>query len=147
MITEFKSEFSRIAGIVGADFQPLDFDELQMFVQGYDFASMPLINFVPIERFTSTIGPQTGQLIWTGECVLQFLTLARVNETEDEKDARIDSMINLSSNFFRELRKNTERVFGNPEFTMRSNILRFKTANYCVGVETTIGFITSCNRI
>ena len=145
MIAEFKSEFSRVAAIVGAEFQTLAVDELQMFVQGFDFPT-PLINFVPIEDFDSNIGA-AGEIVWAGNCQLQFLTIATVGDTEDFKDGLIDDMINLSGNFYRNLNQNTELVFRNPIFTMRNRVLRFKTANYCVGVESNISFVTSCNRI
>lgn len=145
MITEFKSEFSRVAAIVGAEYQTLAIDELQEFVQAFDF-SIPLINWSPIESFDSNIGA-AGEIVWDGTCILQFLTLATVGDTEDFKDGLIDNMINLSGDFYRNLNQNTERVFRNPIFTMRNNIERFKTANYCVGVESNIVFTTSCNRI
>lgn len=145
MITEFKSEFSRISGIVGAEFQSLAIDELQMFVQSFDFPE-PLINFVPIKSFTSNIGA-AGEIVWNGQCRLQFLTIANVGDTENVKDGYIDNMINLSGEFYRQLHRNTERVFRNPIFEMTNDVLRFKTSNYCVGVESTIVFRTSCNRI
>ena len=145
MIAEFKTEFESIATSLGATFVTKAVDELQDYVQGYDFTS-PLINFVPIKSFNSNIG-EAGEMVWSGAVQLQFLTKATVQDSEDVKDGYIDSMINLSGDFYRGLNRNTGRVFRNPQWQMSNNVLRFKTSNYCVGVESNINFTTSCNRI
>ena len=146
MIQEFKSEFSRIAIVVGAEFQTLEASELEEFAQGFDF-STPLINFVPIDRFQSNIG-ELGQVIFDGNIVLQFLTKAETDDRlENIKDSLIDDMINLSTLFYRELNKNEMLVFGTPRWRWDSSIMRFKTSNYLVGVQNAITFSTSCARI
>ena len=146
MIQEFKSEFSRIAGILGVEFQTLESSELEEFVQGFNFAT-GLINFVPMQRFGSNIGA-AGQIIYNGNVQLQFLTkAAKDDKLETVKDVLIDTMIDLSTSFYRELNKNSLRVFGAPEWTFNNDILRFKTSNYTVGVQSNVVFNTSCSRV
>lgn len=146
MIQEFKSEFSRIAGVLGAEFQSLDVHELEKFAQGFDF-SIPLINLVPMKRFKSSIGA-SSQIIWDGQCVLQFLTKASLDDRlETVKDVLIDDMINLSGAFLRQLHRNENRVFSGSKWESNNDIDRFKTSNYLVGVDSTVVFSTSCARI
>ena len=72
MIIQFESEFERIAGIVGAEYQTKKISELEDFIQGFDFAS-PLMNSMPIQTYTSNIGVG-GAVIYNGDFKLQFLT-------------------------------------------------------------------------
>lgn len=146
MIQEFKSEFARIATIVGAEFQVLEGSELEDFAQDFDFA-IPLINFVPINRFTSNIG-DAGQMIYDGNIQIQFLTKAATDDKlENVKDVLIDDMIELSTNFYLRLNKNDLQVFGAPQWDFDNTILRFKSSNYLVGVQSNVTFNTSCNRV
>lgn len=146
MIQEFKSEFSRVATIVSAQFQTLEGSELQEYAQGYDFAT-PLINFVPLSRFTSNVG-LSGQIFYNGNIQLQFLTKAlKDDKLENVKDVLIDDMIELSTSFYRELNKNNLQVFGTPEWNFDNEILRFETSNYLVGIQSNVTFNTSCSRV
>ena len=146
MIQEFKSEFARIAAIVGAEFQTLEGSELEDFAQDFSFAT-PLINFVPVTRFRSSVGA-AGQIIFDGNIQLQFLTKAQIDDRlENIKDVIIDQMIDLSTDFYLELNKNNLQVFGTPQWEFDNEIMRFKTSNYLVGVQGNVVFQTSCNRI
>lgn len=146
MIVQFESEFERIAAIIGAEYQTKSISELQDFVQGFAFTN-GLMNSVPIRDYRSNIGIG-GALIYNGVFKLQFLTKAvKSDNFEAVKNVLIDEMIFLSEQFFRELNKNEERIFGTPQFEMSSQILRQYTSNFCVGVETTITFNTSCTRL
>ena len=116
------------------------------FAQGFDF-SIPLINLVPMKRFKSSIGA-SSQIIWDGQCVLQFLTKASLDDRlETVKDVLIDDMINLSGAFLRQLHRNENRVFSGSKWESNNDIDRFKTSNYLVGVDSTVVFSTSCARI
>ena len=146
MILQFESEFERISGIIGAEYQTKKVSELEDFVQGFAFPN-GLMNSVPINDFTSEIGPG-GALVYNGNFVLQFLTKAVKNDNfESVKNVLIDDMIFLSEQFFRELNKNSLQIFGTVPFTMRSRIHRQYLSNFCVGVETTITFNTTCTRL
>jgi len=146
MIVQFESEFERIAGIVGAEYQTKKISELEDFIQGFAFTS-PLMNSAPIKTYTSNIGPG-GAVIYNGDFKLQFLTKAvKSDNFESVKNVLIDAMILKSEEFFRELNENSLQIFGTVPFEMRTQILRQYTANFCVGVETTITFNTSCSRI
>jgi len=145
MITALKDEFTRIADATGGKCKCLAVDELELFVQDYKF-DLPLINMKPIESINSVIGV-SGVVIWSGGVTLQFLQLAELNSTEEEKDVIINDMISLSVLFLRKFSKNEEQVFNNPQINMTNRAIRFKTANYCVGWEVVINFTTGCNRI
>lgn len=144
MITQFKSEFNRIATALSAGYTTKKMSELEDYVQGYDF-SQPLINWKPIESFNPRLG-QSDQIIQEGRCVLQFIQKAVINDNyEDTKDALVDQMITLSSNFLRKLNRNENGVFIGASFSGSSTIDRNFTSNYCVAVKLTITFTTSIN--
>lgn len=143
MILQFKSEFSRIAVDLGCNFTTKSISEYEDFVQNYNFDAAS-INWLPIQSFASSIGA-SSQVIFEGECVLQFITKAvKSDNYEETKDILIDEMIDLSGSFFRELNKNENRVFGTPQFSMRNKVLRNYTSNYLAGCEAAITFQTSC---
>jgi len=146
MIVEFSTEFERIATATGAGYVSKKVSELEDFVQGYDFTT-GLINFVPIRDFDSEIGA-SGQMMYKGNCVLQFLTKAKKDDNfEATKDILIDEMILLSEQFFRGLLLNENLIFDNPTWQTRTTILRQYTSNFIVGVESRITFDTACNRL
>lgn len=145
MIIALKNELKRISEALNAEFKSLAVDELEGFVQNYNFKK-PLINMTPIGTLRSEIGISSA-LVWTGSVTLQFLMPAELNSTEDEKDVIINQMIALSVPFCRKFARNEEQVFSNPVLTMNNRAIRFKTANYCVGWEVVINFTTGCNRI
>jgi len=146
MIVEFSTEFERIATAQGAEYVSKKVSELEDFVQGYGFAN-GLVNFVPINDFDSEIGA-SSQMIYKGNCVLQFLTKAvKSDNFEATKDILIDEMILLSEGFFRGLNLNENLIFNNPTWQTRTTILRQYTANFIVGVESRITFETACNRL
>lgn len=145
MITQFKSEFTRIATLTNAGFTVKKRSELEDYIQNYNF-DQPLINWTPITNFDSRIGA-SSQMIYSGRCVLDFVTRAvKSDNFEDTKDVLIQQMIDLSTAFFRELNKNSQGVFNTPQFTMTNVIDRDFSANYCVSVRPTITFETACNR-
>lgn len=146
MINSFKIEFERCAGIVGAGYETKNILELQDFVQRYNF-DQPLINWVPIESVDSEVGA-SHQLIYSGNCVLQFLVKASKNDNfEDVKDSLIDETMLLHEKFIAELNKNTNLVFINALWRPRIKVLRQYTSNFLCGVESSIAFNTACNRL
>jgi len=146
MIVQFESEFERIAGIIGAEYQTKKVSELEDFIQGFDFTT-GLVNSIPTKSFQSNIGPG-GALVYNGDFKIQFLTKAvKSNNFESVKNVLIDEMILLSEQFFLELNKNALQIFGTVPFEMRTQILRQYTSNFCVGVETSITFNTRCSRL
>lgn len=145
IFSAIKNDFYRISTAIGGEFESLAVDELQLFVQDFKFDT-PLINMVPINSVRSELGV-SGVVRWIGTVTLDFLQLAEINSTENEKDIIIDQMVDLSVRFLRKFQRNELRVFNNPSITMNNNILRFKTSNYCVGISVGIDFETGCNRI
>lgn len=147
IISAFKTEFERIACIIGASFTTKEIQEEQEYAQNYDFID-PWINWQPIINLTTEI-TQGGETVYVGTCIIRFLTKAKTDDTlEDHKDLLIDQMIDLSQAFYFNLFKNTDRVFVNPEFTnIRHNVLRQYLSNYLVGTEVTLDFRTSCAAI
>jgi hypothetical protein len=146
MITEFKNEFNRIAGLKGATFVSKSVSELQDFAQGFNF-DKPLINLIPMETFRSNIGA-SGQVIYNGTCKIQFITKAiKSDNYQDKNDILIDEMLQLSTKFYRELNKNTNFIFNAPNWDWTNTILRSYLSQYCVGIEATIIFNTACNRV
>jgi len=146
ILITFKNEFERIALLKSAAFTNKKHSEIEKFAQGYDFAQ-PLINYVPIERIRHNIGA-SSQMIYKGDVRIQFLTKAVLSDNfETTKDLLIDQMLGLSEAFFRTLFADNNRVFNNPEWDLSSQTLRFHTANYLVGIESTITFTTACNRL
>jgi len=145
MIQQFKSEFSRIAGIKDAEYTTKRYSELEEFTQSFDF-NRPLINCLPLERFRSEIGA-SSQVIYNGTFKLQFITKAvKSDNFENVKDVLIDEMITLSEHFYRELNKNANRIFINPRWNWTNIVLRNYLSQYCVGVESEVVFNTACNR-
>lgn len=146
MITEFKSEFNRIALLKNADFVSKSISELQDFAQSFNF-NQPLINLIPIDTFKSNIGA-SSQVIYNGTCKMQFITKAvKSDNYQDKNDILIDQMIDLSTRFYRELDKNANLVFISPKWEWSNQILRSYLSQYCVGIESTIIFNTACNKI
>ena len=147
MIVEFQSEFQRIATILAVEYKNKSESELEDYVQNYDFAT-PLINLVPIIGVDPVEIGASGQMIYNGKCVLQMLTKASKSDNfEVVKDVLIDDMIYLAGQFFWELNKNDLFVFNTPQFRMSFKILRQYTANFLVGIEISISFNTSFNRL
>lgn len=146
MIASFKSEFARISLLVSAGLTVKKISELQDYIQGYNFDN-PLINWTPMASFNSRMGA-SGQMIYEGRCVLDFITKAvKSDNLEDVKDLLVQDMIDLSTNFFRQLNKNENSVFLGPQFSVSNDIDRNFTANYCVSVRSTITFMTSCANL
>lgn len=145
MIKAIKDEFKRITKTLSAEFKTLAVDELEKEVQDYSF-DVPLINMQPIKSLRSEIG-ESGVVVWNGSVTLEFLKIAELNMTEDEKDVIINEMVKLSVLFIRKFSKNENQVFNNPRINMNNRAIRFKTSNYCVGWEVIINFTTGCNRI
>lgn len=146
ILTVFKSEFERIATNQSAVYQTKKISELEDYAQNFNFTS-PLINLIPLDNFNSEIG-YSSQVIYNGVCRLQFLTKAvKSDNFENVKDVLIDQMIDLSTRFYRELDKNANLVFISPRWIWSNRIMREYLSNYLVGIESTITFNTSCNRI
>lgn len=146
IIKAFDSEISRISIIVDGEYTNKSISETEKFVQIHNF-DKPLINWMPISRVSHSFGA-AGQMMYNGNIKIQFLTIANKNDSaETQNDFLIDEMFTLSEHFFDNLRKNTNKVFNQPVWSFESDILRFYTSNYCVGVETSVVFTTACNRI
>jgi len=146
MIVEFNNEFQRIATVLNCGYVNKSVSELEDYVQGYDFAE-PLINFLPVKNVKSEIGA-SGQIMWEVECKLQMLTKASKSDNfEAVKNVLINEMIYLQGQFFWELNKNENFVFNTPVFRMPFSILNQYTANFLVGIENSISFNTSFNRL
>ena len=146
IITTFKSEFERIAAIVGAGFTTKEIQEEQEFAQNYDFTIQPWINWKPLESMTTEYR-NDGVMYYQGRCELYFLTKANTfDDMENNKDVLIDQMIDLAELFFANLDKNAERRFGNGDFSMTHEVQREYLSNYLVGTKATISFDTSCTR-
>jgi len=143
MISTFKSEFSRVASIVGATFTTKEIQEEQEFAQNYNFLD-PWINWQPIINIQTEIGAG-GETVYVGTCIIRFLTKARTDDTfEDHKDVLIDQMLDVAQSFYTELNKNTDGAFVQPTFTMRHKVLRQYLSNYLVGTEVSMDFRTTC---
>ncbi len=143
IISTFKKEFERVAGIVGASYTTKEIQEEQDYAQNYEFID-PWINWKPLIDFTTEIDPG-GQTIYVGSCIITFLTKARTDDAlEDHKDVLIDDMIALAQSFYFELNKNVDGAFVQPTFSMRHKVLRQYTSNYLVGTQVTMDFRTGC---
>lgn len=145
MLAAVKNDFDLISEAIGGNFQYLATDELQTFSQNYDFHT-PIINLYPIRDVSAEINAGFA-VRWDVNLTVDFLQKAPLNATENEKDSIIDEMIDLSVLFIRRLHKNERRVFESPVINMSSNVFRFKTSQYCVGVSLGMGLRTACNRI
>ena len=145
IITAFKTEFDRIATLVGASFTTKEIQEEQKYAQNYNFLD-PWINWEPIANLVTSID-QGGATVYEGTCIIRFLTKANTDDTlETNKDVLIDQMIDLAQEFYFNLFKNTNLVFVNPEFSnIRHTVLRQYTSNYLVGTQVTMDFRSSCN--
>lgn len=147
IITTFKSEFSRIAGILGIPFTTKEIQEEQEYAQEHDFSASSWINWKPLKRYDTDIPIGGGVMFYEGQCELLFLTKANTyDDEENNKDLLIDQMAGVAEDFFRELNKNAALAFSTPqEFSMSHEVLRNYTSNYLVGVKATIRFKTACN--
>ena len=146
ILKAFKSEFSRIATEVKANYESKNHTELQDFVNNCDF-DKPLINMEPLTAFNSNIGI-SGQVYYSGSVQLYFLTKAiKSDNFDDTKDELIDQMIELQKRFYLELHKNAKLIFQNSQWNWNNEILRQHTSNFLVGLKSTITFTTQCARI
>lgn len=146
LIVPIKTEFKRVAGLVGATFADKSFPELEKFLQQFDF-STSLINLDPVMRIKSNI-MISGAPRYNVTFDLYFLIKFKKSDTlESNKDFLIDTMIDLQERFFIELNKNEALIFINPHWTWTSEILRQFTSNLTVGIKTSIDLDTACNRI
>lgn len=146
LLIPIKSEFARIAPIVGATFEDLSVPELQDFLQGFDFTT-PLINLDPVITFDPNFD-QGGAVRYNVKFDLYFLTkFAKSDTLEGNKDILIDSMIDLQENFFRELNLNDKQIFIQPFWQWSSTVLRQYLSNLTVGVKSEIRLDTACNKV
>jgi hypothetical protein len=146
MIVQFNSEFERIAGLINGEYTNKNTSEFEDFAQNHNYKK-PSINWVPILRVRSEVGA-SGQIIYKGECVIQFLTkFVKSDNYENTKDVLIDQMISLNEQFITQLNLNENLIFIQPRWTFDIKIVRQFTSNLLCGTEMTITFETSCARL
>lgn len=146
ILSAIKLEFKRIAELQGATFENLSIDELEEFVQHYDF-TQPLIRLEPVDKMRSN-KMDSGAIRYEPLFKLYFLTkFTSDNNKEDLKDLLIDQMIELSQGFFRQLDKNEMLYFINPFWKWEVDIIRQYTSNLLCGCIASIALDTACNRI
>jgi len=145
MINAIKLELNRISGVLGAEFKNLSMDELQEFVQHFDFAS-PLVRLEPIENILGNV-MDSGAIRYDGTFNIYFLTkFESDNNSEDLRDLLIENMLFLSEQFISRLNKNEMLYFINPKWQWKWKIIRQITSNLLCGVMVSINLDTSCNR-
>ena len=147
MIIQIKNEFRRITeDVLGNTFSSLSISELEDFSQNYDF-SKPLCNLAPIIEIEDN-KMISGAIRHNFRLKLQFLTkFAKSNHKEDTKDLLIDTMIEFSQNWFRQLDKNEQLFWIQPFWQWKLTVLRQHTSNLLCGVQADVFIDAACNTV